>query len=108
MATNRSRRLKKKLRVDEFQELGFDICWKFDESVTELQIDQYVERFVSEVIEARKLGFHGGGFRQWEGVIATQKLGKCTEEDRLAAETFWKELPVTELTVGQLYDIWWG
>ncbi len=25
----RSRRLRKKLRVDEFQELGFDVSWRF-------------------------------------------------------------------------------
>ncbi len=37
----RSRRLRKKLRVDEFQELGFDVSWRFADSVSEEQIDPW-------------------------------------------------------------------
>lgn len=49
MATNRSRRLRKKMRVDEFQELGFDITWTFDASVSEAEIDATVDKFIEEV-----------------------------------------------------------
>lgn len=108
MAKNRSPRLRKKLRVDEFQELGFDINWTFDPSTSENEIDNIVNQFVDDVIETRKLGFHGGGHKQWEGIIATQKLGKCTEEDRLAVKTFWEGQKVSQLEVSELYDIWWS
>ncbi|MBW8184417.1 YggL family protein [Shewanella nanhaiensis] len=107
MAT-RSRRLRKKLRVDEFQEFGFDINWTFNDSVSEEQIDNLVDQFIDEVIEPRKLGFHGGGHKEWEGIIATQELGKCTEEDRAAVSDFWKGKEVSDLVVSELYDIWWG
>ncbi|QFU21806.1 DUF469 family protein [Shewanella eurypsychrophilus] len=107
MAT-RSRRLRKKLRVDEFQEFGFDINWSFDKSVSEEQIDTLVDEFINEVIDPRQLGFHGGGHKEWEGIIATQEIGKCTEEDRAAASDFWQGKAVSNVTVGELYDIWWS
>ena len=108
MPANRSRRLRKKLRVDEFQEFGFDINWTFDDSVTEEQIDIVVDQFVDDVIEPRKLGFHGGGHKEWEGIIATQTIGKCTEDDRAAVEAFWAGKAVKNVEVSALYDIWWS
>ena len=107
MASNRSRRLRKKLRVDEFQELGFDVQWTFEDSVSEEQIDQLVDKFIDEVIEARKLGFHGGGHKSWEGIVATQKLGKCTDDDRNAVLAFWQAQPASNVEVTELYDLWW-
>lgn len=107
MAT-RTRRLRKKLRVDEFQEFGFDMSWTFNHSVSEEQIDTLVDRFIDEVIELRALGFHGGGHKEWEGIIATQEIGKCSEEDRIAVTDFWKAREVSDLVVSDLYDIWWS
>ncbi|WP_372871051.1 YggL family protein [Shewanella sp.] len=108
MAKNRSARLRKKLRVDEFQELGFDVRWVFNDSVSEADIDALVDKFIDEVIEPRKLGFHGGGHKDWEGIIATQALGKCTDEDRAAVKAFFDSLPVSAVEVSELYDLWWG
>ncbi|MBB1269255.1 YggL family protein [Shewanella sp. SR44-3] len=108
MAKNRSLRLRKKLRVDEFQEFGFDINWVFEDSVSEADIDNLVDQFINEVIEPRKLGFHGGGHKEWEGIIATQDIGKCTEEDIAVVKAFWQAKPVKDLEISALYDIWWG
>ena len=108
MAKNRSRRLRKKLRVDEFQEFGFDIQWTFEESVSEQDIDSLVDQFIYEVIEPRQLGFHGGGHKEWQGIIATQHIGKCTDEDIAAVTGFWQGKPVKEVQASTLYDIWWG
>ncbi|MCH1917878.1 50S ribosome-binding protein YggL [Shewanella sp. A3A] len=104
----RSRRLRKKLRVDEFQELGFDVAWRFPDTISEEEIDAQVDKFIAEVIEPRNLGFHGGGHRIWDGIIATQRIGKCTEEDRQAVEAFWKAQQVDEVNITELYDIWWS
>ena len=41
---NRSRRLRKKLRVDEFQEMGFDISFNFPVGTAEETIDAVVTR----------------------------------------------------------------
>lgn len=107
-AKNRSRRLRKKLRVDEFQELGFDLAWVFNEEVSEEQIDAIVDQMIDEVIEPMQLGFSGGGHKSWDGIVCTQKLGKCTEEHRQALETFFKDKPVSEVKTSELYDVWWG
>ncbi|WP_028110427.1 50S ribosome-binding protein YggL [Ferrimonas futtsuensis] len=107
-AKNRSRRLRKKLRVDEFQELGFDLSWRFNDDVTEEQIDALVDQLIEEVIEPLKLGYSGGGHKAWDGIVCTQKLGKCTEEHRQAVEKFFADKPVTEVNASELYDIWWG
>ncbi|QSX32860.1 DUF469 family protein [Shewanella avicenniae] len=104
----RSRRLRKKLRVDEFQELGFDVAWRFPDDISEEQIDAQVDTFIEQVIEPRGLGFHGGGHRVWDGIVATQRIGKCSDEDRQAVEAFWKSQNVLEVSVTDLYDIWWS
>lgn len=51
MAKNRSRRLRKKMHIDEFQELGFSVAWRFPEGTSEEQIDKTVDDFINEVIE---------------------------------------------------------
>ena len=58
---NRSRRLRKKLRVDEFQEMGFDISFNFPVGTAEETIDAVVDALIDEVIEPRKLAFAGSG-----------------------------------------------
>lgn len=51
MAKNRSRRLRKKMHIDEFQELGFSVAWRFPEGTSEEQIDKTVDDFINDVIE---------------------------------------------------------
>lgn len=39
----RSRRLRKKLRIDEFQELGFIVKWSFEEGTPIEEVDRTVD-----------------------------------------------------------------
>ena len=57
MAKNRSRRLRKKMHIDEFQELGFSVAWRFPEGTSEEQIDKTVDDFINEVIEPTQYNF---------------------------------------------------
>jgi len=50
MATQRSRRLRKKLHIDEFQELGFSVAWRFPEGTSESEIDETLNQFINEAI----------------------------------------------------------
>ena len=52
MATNRSRRLRKKLCVDEFQELGFELNLEFKPDLSDDAINHYLEQFLREAIIA--------------------------------------------------------
>lgn len=50
MAKNRSRRLRKKMHIEEFQEVGFSVAWRFPEGTSGEQVDQIVDDFINEVI----------------------------------------------------------
>ena len=63
---SRSRRLRKKLRVDEFQEMGFDISFNFPVGTAEETIDAVVDALIDEVIEPRKAGLRRLG-SPWPG-----------------------------------------
>lgn len=107
-AKNRSQRLRKKLRVDEFQELGFDVAWKFSDDTDSDAIDTFLNRFFDEVIEPNELGFGGEGDLIWHGLICTQQIGKCTEEHRNIVEKWLKDNGATTVSVSALYDVWWA
>lgn len=107
-AKNRNRRLRKKLRVDEFQELGFDVAWRLADDTTDEQVDDFLSRFFAEVIEPNGLGYGGEGDTLWHGLICTQKLGKCTDEHRAAVENWLKDNGVVAVSVSELYDVWWA
>lgn len=108
VAKNRSRRLRKKLYVDEFQELGFDVAWQFNEDTTSEQIDNFINDFFDEVIEPNNLGFAGEGDTLWHGLICTKELGKCTDEHRDIVEKWLLGRGAKSATVSELYDMWWG
>ncbi|MGL5286049.1 hypothetical protein SAMN05880558_115107 [Aeromonas sp. RU39B] len=105
---NRSRRLRKKLRVDEFQELGFDLNWNFPVNTSEAQIDALVDNFVRAIIEPRGLAFAGSGHLAWEGMICTQAIGKCSDEDRAAVEGWLRDQGMENVKATALFDIWYG
>ncbi|SEK71166.1 hypothetical protein SAMN05216262_102173 [Colwellia chukchiensis] len=107
-AKNRSKRLRKKLRVDEYQELGFDIAWQLDENLAGDAIDDFLNNFFEQVIEPNGLGFGGEGDTLWHGLVCTQKIGKCTEEDRKLVEKWLTDNGAKAVDVGPLYDVWWA
>ena len=57
MAINRSRRLRKKMHIDEFQELGFSVAWRFPEGTSEEQIDKTVDAFIDDVIDKNAVSY---------------------------------------------------
>ena len=108
MATNRNRRLRKKLRVDEFQELGFDLSWRFAEGTSEDAMDALLDDLIAEVIVPNKLAFAADGELEWDAMICTEALGKCTEEQRQQVESWLSAKGVLDLEVRPLFDLWYG
>lgn len=101
---SRSRRLRKKLRIGEFQELGFEyeLIWRTSPSL-EVQ-DEFLDRLIEEVIEARDLCPGGGptcGF-------VTARRGRVTEADRTAFDNWLRRwLDITQVEIGPLRDAWY-
>jgi len=107
MTTHRSRRLRKKLHIDEFQELGFSVAWRFAEGTTEQQIDKTVDDFINEVIAPNGLAYDGSGYLVWEGLICLQRTGKCTDEHRELVRKWLEDRQLSDIQVTELFDVWW-
>ncbi|CUU25161.1 hypothetical protein J9874_00512 [Duffyella gerundensis] len=107
MATQRSRRLRKKLHIDEFQELGFSVAWRFPDGTSEAEIDAAVDALINEVIDPAGLAFDGSGYLQWEGLICLQQTGKCTDEHRELVRKWLEDRQYADVKVTELFDVWW-
>ena len=107
-AKNRSKRLRKKLRVDEFKELGFDVAWQLNDGISGDELDAFIDKFFDEVIQANGLGLGGEGDSLWHGLICTQKLGSCTDKNRMAVEKWLNDNGATSVAISELYDVWWA
>lgn len=105
MATNRSRRLRKKLCVDEFQELGFELNLTFKEDLADAAIDTFLEDFLRDAMTANSLGYVGGDDF---GLVCLAKRGSVNEEQRAAVEAWLKGRDeLVEFTVSPLLDVWY-
>jgi len=105
MATNRSQRLRKKLCVDEFQELGFELNLDFKENLAEEAIDAFLNAFLKEAMEANGLGYVGGDDF---GLVCLEKRGSVSEAQRSAVEAWLKGRDeLTKVEVSPLLDVWY-
>ncbi len=105
-----NKRLRKKKRVGEFKELGFELLGDLRPSTSDDDIDAFVDRLIV-VVEARKLGFGGAGGRdgKLEGFVTRMGRGSATEDDRIALTAFLAgEDAVVRHEVGVLRDAWYG
>lgn len=107
MAKNsRSRRLRKKLHLEEFQELGFDVEAEFKEIQTGAAEEELLIAFIDGVIEPRGL-IYGGGVAC--GFVCKAGGGSATEEDRSAVQKWLQaRSEFTSVTVYELSDAWYG
>ena len=101
----RSRRLRKKMRVAEFQEFGFEYELKVKQELTPEQEEALMDRFVRDLLVPRNLAATG-----WvrEGFVTAFVRGSATEDDRQATQAWLAAQPeVAEATVSELKDAWY-
>ena len=103
------KRLRKKLRRGEFQELGFEACVRFDAELSEEAWFAFWDRMV-DFVEARGLAFGGGGpLSDWCVFVARSGRGSATDEDRAALREWLQKQPeVEEAALGDLVDANYG
>ncbi|UFH50647.1 YggL family protein [Pseudomonas sp. KNUC1026] len=105
MATNRSRRLRKKLCVDEFQELGFELNVEFKQDLSEQAIDAFLDDFLADAIDANGLDYVGG---EDFGMVCLGERGSVSEEQRSAVEAWLKGRDeLSKVEVSPLVDAWY-
>jgi uncharacterized protein YggL (DUF469 family) len=97
MATNRSRRLRKKLCVDEFQELGFELNLDFKEDLADEAIDAFLDAFLTEAMDNNGLDY-----------VCLANRGSVSEEQRAAVEAWLKSRDeLVKVEVSPLLDAWY-
>lgn len=105
-----NKRLRKKKRVGEFKELGFELLGDLRPGLAGADLDAFVDRLI-DVVEARKLGFGGGAGRddKLDGFVTRMGRGSATEEDRAALAAFLAgDDAIIRHEVGALRDAWYG
>lgn len=105
-----NRRQRKKLRLQEFQELIFTVRAKFDRPLDESAYEPLLDDFIA-FIESRDLGVGGMGGRlplvATEGVIQAWTRRSPTEEDRQAVVAWLSSRPeVVEASADDFVDGW--
>ncbi len=102
---NRSRRLRKKLYIDEFSILGFgftcELAFENDE-----QLDNFFSEFIA-FVESRDLHVSGGSDDEtFDGFITSiGRYESATEEDRTEIQNWLsKQEKVSEVLLGKLED----
>lgn len=107
------KRLRKKLHLKEFQELGFEIWFKMKSILNVEDHNQFWDDFIEEAIEANGLAF-GGGFgpeeEQGQGfVVTSHDRGSATDEHRAMVQAWLMNNPeIVECRVEPLRDAWYG
>ena len=101
----RSRRLRKKLYLDEFSILGFEFSCKIDE-VPEQDYDAFFDAFADQAEKRDLFVSIDGQDNQFEGFVTSgNRYGSATEDDRKAMEeTLAAASIVSDIVVGPLVD----
>lgn len=106
MAKSRSPRLRKKLHLDEFQELGFDVETELKEQLVGDAEEALLMAFLEGVIEPRGL-IYGGGVAC--GYVCKAGGGSATNEDRkVAQEWLQARSEFASVKVHDLSDAWYA
>ena len=105
-AKRRSRRLRKKLHIGEFKELGFWLSAEIKPGTAADAEEALMARFIAEVLAPQGLSFGGwltGGFMSRAGV------GSVDEAQRQAVQA-WLEAQgdIQSSQCDALRDAWWG
>ena len=101
-----NKRLRRKKRVGEFQELGFELNCKVDIPPDSPEFDMWCDDFI-EMIESHGLICGGGGLpSDWEVFVSRHK-GSVTEEEKTSISN-WLERNkhITDSEVKDLEDAW--
>lgn len=102
---NRTRRLRKKLKIAEFQEMGFEYKAELVKAMDDAAQNAMIEDFVNQVIEPRGLVLGG-----WvhSGFVSKNGLGSATEEDRAAVNQWLaSKAELKNIEVSVLMDAWY-
>lgn len=104
LAKRRSRRLRKKLRIAEFQEMGFEWSATLAPTVTAEQEDALLDALIA-LLEPMGLGMGGG---VGGAFVSRYPTGSVSPEERAQIEAWLRgQALLTAVDVGPLHDVWY-
>jgi len=97
--------LRKKLRLGEFQQLGFEVSIALKPELGVDALDHFLDEFIVDAIERNNLAFGGGTD---SGFITTWKRGSTSEAHRTIVEHWLTQRhEVVSVKLGPLVDAWY-
>ena len=101
----RNRRLRKKLHLGEFQQLGFEVSITLKPDLGMDALDRFLDDFILDAIEKNDLAFGGGTD---SGFITTWNRGSTSETHRTIVEDWLsRRQEVVSVRLGPLVDAWY-
>lgn len=102
-----NKRIRKKHRTGEFQELGFELSFRISDAHDPAAADMLIEEFLTQAIAANDLAFFGSGLHAVDGTAIAAMRGSVTPAQRDAVEAWLAGRDEIEThTVGPLSDAW--
>ncbi|MCP5350264.1 MAG: DUF469 family protein [Oceanospirillaceae bacterium] len=108
---SRSRRLRKKLHVGEFEVKGFTIKLTFKESQDESHFQAFMQDFFHQAIEQKGLLFSGWGTAEsFQGLVMTDQRYSSVEETQRQQVMAWLNAHplIASATASELLDAYYG
>ncbi|MBV7542203.1 50S ribosome-binding protein YggL [Acidovorax sp. sic0104] len=103
---NRSRRLRKKLRIGEFAETGFNITIEHHKVLSSDEQRAFLLAFLEQLVEPLGLAFGGGAN---VGFVSRMERGSASQQHRQAFSAWLaSRSDVKTFEVGGLVDAWHG
>lgn len=101
------KRLRKKLRLGEFRECGFEVSFRLADGLPDSHLDRFWDSFIGDAIEAHGLMCGGGCGRVWDVFVTRPGRRSATEDDRRDITAWLQRHPdVIEARIGPLIDAW--
>lgn len=99
------KRLRKKLRLQAFQEIGFSVKFDLNLNGNQKAEDAFGDRLIN-AIESNHL-LLGGGLNDF--FVQSDSNCRTSESDRQTVEAWLRQQPeVSATTIGPLVDAWYG
>jgi hypothetical protein len=101
------KRLRKKCRLGEFRQYGFEVEFKLPDALPDTAVDHFWDRFIFGFIESQKLSCGGGCGRTWSIFVTPEGRRSATEDDRQLIQSWLdRQSDVRDVRIGPLVDAW--
>lgn len=101
------KRLRKKQRVGEFRQMGFEVRFKVRDVVPDSRLDAFWDTFIGEAVEASGLVCAGGCGREWDLFVTPAGRATATDRHRATVEAWLRDRnDVEQIEIGDLQDAW--